>query len=164
MKLAGSRIAPKDSRALLVTPLTFRNHTVSGPISPKVNRGFVGRSKLVGRGGESFEEAVRLPCWARVGICHSQRQLFQYGVELRCCGGVHRLRHIIFHAVVALLVPIVKEFFFRGAGKPAEFEGQRCRLSTPIAPSSLTYFCINSIVIDESALILRGLPFDSDIT
>ncbi len=48
--------------------------------------------------------------------------------------------------------------------RASEFEGQRCRLSTPIAPSSLTYFCINSIVIDERALISRGLPFDSDIT
>jgi len=46
----------------------------------------------------------------------------------------------------------------------SEFKGQRIRLSTPIAPSSLMYFCINSIVIDESALISQGLPFDSNIT
>jgi len=35
--------------------------------------------------------------------------------------------------------------------RASEFEGQRCRLSALIAPSSLTYFCINSIVIDERA-------------
>jgi len=45
----------------------------------------------------------------------------------------------------------------------SEFEGQRCRLSMPIAPSSFTYFCINSIVIDERAP-KPGVPLDSDIT
>ena len=45
-----------------------------------------------------------------------------------------------------------------------EFDGQRWRLSTPTAPSSLTYFCINSIVINERALISRDLPFGLDTT
>ena len=48
--------------------------------------------------------------------------------------------------------------------RASEFEDQRCKLSTPIAPSSLMYFCINSIVINESALISPDWFFGSDIT
>src|SRR5712672_2681855 len=60
-----------------------------------------------------------------VGVGDSKRELFQDGVELRGSRRVHRLSSVVFHAVVALFVPVVKKLFFWRTRQPAKFERQR---------------------------------------
>ncbi len=60
-----------------------------------------------------------------VCVRDSKRELFQDGVELRGSRRIHRLISVVFHAMVALFVPIVKKSFFGCARQPAKFEGQR---------------------------------------
>ncbi len=75
--------------------------------------------------GEPAKETVRVPSWSLRGIAHTLGKFGKQIVELRRGGGIHRLRKIVFHAVITILVPGLKDLFFGSSRQIAELEGER---------------------------------------